>query len=233
MGLVVEARHISAVGPGGLLFTSVSAMVSEGDLAVIAGPPTQARTALLLALCGRFVTVAGTLSPGPQALRRRIVVAQAHPTLVPDSRMTVKEALRESRLIGGSTYIPQAVWDACETLALDTPALGDCLADLSPRERLLFTAALACGHSTPGIALDDADAGLSMQDRDRVRQALRALTEQGKTILTTSADPGWGTVSISLNGPACEHSPPSPPQESDGREVQPGDQDGLARESDL
>lgn len=219
MGLLVNARRLSAPGREGLLFTAVSVIVHEGDLAVITGPPGPGRTALLLALAGRFITTGGSLSTdssyplqGPRALRKRIAVAQAPPAIALDSGMRVREALVERRLHGGRRNVTaEAVWDACELMGIGQPPLGDVIATLHPVERLLFTVALAVGDKTiDGVAVADADADLGQEDREFVRRAFRRLTDTGIAVIATSADTGWGDVEVALE--------PSSPQAGDNED---------------
>ncbi|MFJ4963201.1 hypothetical protein ACIP6P_12280 [Streptomyces sp. NPDC088729] len=207
MGLLVEARQLSAMGPDGLIFTSVSGVVHDRDLAVVSGPADQERTALMLALCGRLSLAGGTLHtdssfPGRSTaavLRDRIAVAQAPPVITVDPLLRVREAITERRLVCGKRMSVAAVRDACELMRIETPPGDTPIRDLDPVERLLLSVALACSQHVDGIAVADVDAGLGTADRLFVRRALRAISSAGKAVIATSSDAGWGDVDIPVS----------------------------------
>ncbi|MFD9456662.1 hypothetical protein ACFWBC_26675 [Streptomyces sp. NPDC059985] len=216
MGLLVEARRLSALGPEGLLFTSVSGTITDGDLAVITGPPQLRRTALMLALSGRFAISGGALATEGEknstrraqaALRSRVCIAQAPPALQIDARMRVGEVLAERRLVcGRKNMSADSFWDAFELMELEKPAKDEAVWELEPLEKLLLSVALCYAQHTDAIAVADIDAGLGTEDRHHVRRALGQIVQAGRTVIATSADTGWGTAHIALEEP-----PPPPP----------------------
>lgn len=209
MGLLVEARRLSAMGPEGMLFTSVSGTINDGDLAVVVGPPEHRRTALLLALSGRFVVSGGSLSTNGEErsnrqaqarLRTRVAIAQAPPALSLDRTMRVADALKERRLLCGRKGMSvKCFWTAFELMGLDKPAGDYPVGELDPVEQLLLTVALAYAQVSDALAVADVDAGLCPEDRSHVRQALREITAEGKGVIASAAEGGWGDVEISLD----------------------------------
>ncbi|MFF1627664.1 ATP-binding cassette domain-containing protein [Streptomyces sp. NPDC058272] len=206
MEVLVEARQLSAVSPSGMLFTAVNAAVCSGDVAVISGPAGIGRTALLLALSGRFSTSGGTLraSEGIQTdaaqLRRRITVAQALPAIRTEPTLRISEAIAERCIIGGrKTVTVQTVWDALAVMGSEPPPLKALVQDMGLVEQVLFGLALARAQQADGICFDDVDGGLAQADRQFVREAVRSLAAAGPALIVTSCDPGWGTIDIVLS----------------------------------
>ncbi|MFD7860237.1 hypothetical protein ACFV6B_39075 [Streptomyces microflavus] len=216
MGLLVEARQMSAIGADGMLFTSVSTTIRMGQVAVVSGPPDLERTALLLALCGRLALAGGSLRTDPDygdrpaavVLRDRIAVAQAAPWITLDPHLRVCEAITERRLLCGNGMTVAAVRDACTLMQLDLPPLQTSVRDLDPVERLLLTVALAAAQHADAVAVADADTGFGIADRDFVRQALHRLTAAGKAVVATAADGGWGDVDIRLSAQSPDDGSP-------------------------
>ncbi|MFJ8763019.1 hypothetical protein [Streptomyces cyaneofuscatus] len=216
MGLLVEAREMSAMGPDGLLFTSVSAVIRIPQLAVISGPSDPERTALILALAGRFTLAGGTLHtdpayggrPTPVVLRERIAVAQAPPTIALDPFMRVREVIAERRLLCGNRMSEAAVHGMCALMRIEMPPAHVLIQDLDPVERLLLSVALAGSQQSDGIAVADVDVGLTAADRRFVQGAMRRICTGGKSVLATSADGGWGDIAIDLVSPPAEQGTP-------------------------
>ncbi|MFD0008047.1 hypothetical protein ACFVJ4_37385 [Streptomyces sp. NPDC127178] len=200
---------MSALGADGLLFTCVSGTVYTGQLAVISGRPDLARTALLLALCGRFVLTGGSLHTdrdyklqGARALRQRIAVARAKPSISLDAALRISEAVTERRLMCGRRRgFQEALWQAWARMGLEKPPMRALVSDLDPVERLLFAVALAQAQGTDGIAVDDVDESLGAEDRAFVRQALSSIAAEGTSVLATGTDDDWADVRIRLEDP--------------------------------
>ncbi|WP_158718099.1 hypothetical protein [Streptomyces sp. NRRL F-2664] len=210
MSLLVEARGLSAVGPDGLLFTSVSGTALDGELTVIVGPPEPRRTALLLALSGRFSVTGGSLvTEGERRstrrvqalLRKRVAVAQALPAIGIDVRLRVGEVLAERRLVCGNRKMSVgSFWDAIELMRMGRPGNDEIVGDLGPVDQLLLSVALGYAQHADAIAVADVDGGFGEEDRRFVRIALGQLAAAGRAVLATSADTGWGTRRIFLDG---------------------------------
>lgn len=207
--LVVEARGLSAVGRNGLLFSAISGVIRRGDVAVISGPVAAARTALLLALSGRFSIASGTLcSAGVSGtpawhraqLRRQIVVARALPLITVAPTIRVGDALAERRLTRGrSPFSEAAVWQSCEILGIDVPSVRADFRYLHPVEQTLFTVALGCGYTEcSGMAVDCVDSQLADSDRVIVRRGMAALADAGWGVLATSDQSEWGDIKFPL-----------------------------------
>ncbi|MFF3159724.1 hypothetical protein [Streptomyces sp. NPDC057910] len=205
MELLVEARQLSAVAPSGILFTAVNAHVCLGDVAVISGAPGIARTALLLALCGRFPCTGGMLltANGQHAdaaqLRRRTSVARAARVIRTEPTLRVCEAITEQQALAGrSRGTAQSVSETLATMGLQPPPPQVLVKDMGPVEQVLFDLALARAQGTDGICFDGVDDDLSKDDRDFVRKAVAKLAALGTACVVTSCDPGWGTIDIPL-----------------------------------
>ncbi|MER7960254.1 ABC transporter ATP-binding protein [Streptomyces sp. NPDC096030] len=183
----------------------VDASIAASQLAVITGPPQSGKTSLLLALAGRFrldtghVHIPGSSSPHTaRELQRRLSVARARPAIDLDERLQIEEIISERRAVAGRVITPQAVNNACDVLGLAVPPARTLLSDLTVCQRTLLCLALAVAEKRDGLIIDDVDLGLNTRDSQRIWHAMRAVTDQGQTVIATALNDLGADVTIRL-----------------------------------
>ncbi|MFF7182983.1 ATP-binding cassette domain-containing protein [Streptomyces sp. NPDC008121] len=184
----------------------MNASIAASQLAVITGPPRSGKTSLMLALAGRFklatgsVYVPGTTASHPvRQLQSRFSVARARPAVDLDDHLQIEELISERRATAGRTVTPQAVWDACALLSLDVPPARTLLSDISTADATLLCLALALAEKRDGLIIDDIDLGLDPSATARIWQALRTITDTGRTVIATAVQDHGADVTIPLS----------------------------------
>ncbi len=195
---VVEAHHLSLVGPEGPVFTDVSMIVRPGRLTVLVGPGGSGRSSLLLALTGRMRGCTGTLDAqgAPvrsgrdlRALRRRTALARISSVVLPEPRLTVAESVVERALVDGVR--PAAAEEAFATtehlldVHLDRATLVE---RLTAYERSALAVALALVRPADLVVVDDLDADLDLRDQRRFADALVRLAAAGPAVLASTTE---------------------------------------------
>ncbi|HEY0237803.1 MAG TPA: ATP-binding cassette domain-containing protein [Friedmanniella sp.] len=209
---VVEARHLTLVGPEGPVFTDVSLAVEAGRLTVVVGPGGSGRSSLLLALCGRMRGCTGALlfrghlvlrGRDLRALRRRTAVARIAAVVQPEPQLTVAESVVERALLDGvRPATAEQAFAAAEDLLdvrLDRTALVE---GLTAYERTALAVALALVRPADLVVLDDLDADLGLADQRRLGDALLRLAEGGPAVLVSTTEPSpvpAGAVLVALD----------------------------------
>ena len=101
-GAVLYARDLNAQGRKGMIFGPLDMDLAPRQLAVIHGPAGAGKSALLLALCGRFRRTRGTLiidgidaMAEPYRAIQRTSVARIGDYVVPEDRLTLNESVAE------------------------------------------------------------------------------------------------------------------------------------------
>ncbi|MGH8878933.1 MAG: ABC transporter ATP-binding protein [Stackebrandtia sp.] len=185
------AENLSAEGFEGPVFSSVSVAARRGELVVILGIAGTGRTALLLALSGRFrqqggsVTVAG--DPRPARIRERIALAGAPPAVEVDENLTVAAVLTESALVGS---VPVAeIRRRCGELGLSLDS-GLAFGQLSRVDQTLLLLASAWAQNCPAVAIDDLDSGVDDAGAARLWEAARLVADDGRLVLATAVRAG-------------------------------------------
>ena len=99
-GAVLYARDLNAQGRRGMIFGPLDMDLAPRQLAVIHGPAGAGKSALLLALCGRFRRTRGTLiidgidaMAEPYRAIQRTSVARIADYVVPEDRLTLNESV--------------------------------------------------------------------------------------------------------------------------------------------
>lgn len=192
-GASILARGITALGPAGPVFENVDASIPSGSLAVVTGPAGSGRTTLLLALSGRYPVVAGYLEVSDyrlprraRAVRRLVRPARLSPGFELDESLRVRDLAAERRMVARLTR--EAIEDALEFVEID-PDPSTPVRDLHPTDRILLAIGLTYAEWPTGMVIDDVEAGLPFDDRERVWDTLRALTDTGMTVVASSTDP--------------------------------------------
>ena len=195
---VVEAAHLSLVGPEGPVFTDVSLAVEPARLTVVVGPGGSGRSSLLLALCGRMRGTTGTIraqgrpvASGRElrALRSRTAVARIAALVQPEPRLTVARSVVERALLDGVR--PAAAEDAFAVAEglLDVRLDRDALVERLPAyDRTALAVALACVRPADLVVLDDLDADLDLADQLRFADALVRLAASGPAVLASTTE---------------------------------------------
>ena len=192
----LAARGLGLKGPRGWVYRDVDLTVARGQLAVISGESGSGRSALLLTLAGRMRPTAGTVAV---AGRTRLGEIQRRAALGPvtgvnelDGTLTVAEHVFEvTHLRRG--LLPRRRGRRTEEVAAALSPVGldlspdAIVAELRPRERVLFGAALALMADPALLLLDDVDAGMPRTARRAVWERLGAL--DGVTTVATCVEP--------------------------------------------
>ncbi|GAB2584207.1 ATP-binding cassette domain-containing protein [Microlunatus antarcticus] len=196
---VVEAEHLSLVGPEGPVFTDVSLAVEPGRLTVVVGPGGSGRSSLVLALTGRMRGGTGVLRTQGRpvrsgrelrALRGRTAVARVAAFAQPEPRLTVAESVVERALLDGVRPAAAERAFAVAEDRLDVHLDRDTLVErLTAYERTALAVLLALVRPADLVVLDDLDADLDLDDQRRLADALvRLAGAAGCAVLATSTE---------------------------------------------
>ncbi|WP_051939967.1 P-loop NTPase family protein [Phaeacidiphilus oryzae] len=190
-GSPVQARSVTVTGRPG---SGVDFDAEPGGLLALAGPRGPERTALLLALGGRYrlrggnLRVGGFALPGQKAaVRRHVAVARALHAFGPDPYDTVGELLSTAGAYAGRRADEAEVRYALERVGLDEPPLprGARYGALAPLPRLLLAVALALVGRPSVLLVDAVDDGLDDDGTPAAWRALRRVADSGPTVLAT------------------------------------------------
>jgi ABC-2 type transport system ATP-binding protein len=168
---VLVAEDLLATGPRGVVFGPVSLRVAPGEMVALVGPGASGRTALMLALAGRFAVAGGRLS-----VTGAVAIARAGSLLELDEMWTVGEAIAQRTLL--SRRPAARVTEVPSALPLHA---------LTPLQRALLDVSLAASEGRPVIVMDDVDRGLTPDDEARVWAALAA---SGAAAIGVTTDAG-------------------------------------------
>lgn len=196
---VVEAHHLSLVGPEGPVFADVSLAVQPGRATILAGPGGSGRSSLLLALCGRMSGCTGTLRAHGRpvrsrrdlrGLRRATSIARIASFVVPEPRLTVAESVAERALLDGlRPAAAESAFAAAEDLLnlhLDRRALVE---RLTAYEQAALAVGLALLAPADVVVLDDLDADLDLTAQRRLVGALVRIAAGGPAVLASTTEP--------------------------------------------
>ncbi|WP_026925119.1 ATP-binding cassette domain-containing protein [Glycomyces arizonensis] len=182
----LAADRLTAKGRRGPVFADVSLGAELGQLVVVSGDGGDGRTALLLALAGRFALSGGTLIVEGRTraaeIRRRFTVAQAAPAIGFDAHHTVGDCIKETTAVSGKAATDANIHAWLDRLAVGVDT-GDTVALLPRFEQIRFAIACAAASRTPAVVVDDADAGLNGAGGERVLETLRAVADAGQLVL--------------------------------------------------
>jgi ABC-2 type transport system ATP-binding protein len=151
------------------VFRDVDLDAARGDLRALTGPAGSGRTSLLLALAGRFKITDGVLER-----HGRAALAYVHGVTDPDPNLTVAEHVVERSLLLGRRG-PSVAVDGADRLGRD----------LTPLDKHRLGLALARLEDPDLIAVDDADTGLSTDERRELWKELQALADDGYAVIAT------------------------------------------------
>lgn len=199
-GVSILGQGVAAEGPEGLVFSDLDLRVEPGSLTAVTGPGGSGRTAALLVLAGRMRTIAGWLEVDglrlprkARKVRKLVQPARIRPGCELEEWHTVRETIRERRLIGDAN--DKTIASAFALVGLDLDP-HDLVGELPDDEQLLLAVALAVANAPGAIVVDDVERGLPAEQRARVWAVLRDLTRIGMTVLAASTDPPPGEADV-------------------------------------
>ncbi|MGI5351897.1 ATP-binding cassette domain-containing protein [Streptomyces sp. CA-250714] len=215
-GAAVSAEDFGLDGPRGPVFDGVSFTAQAGSLIAVTGPSGSGRTCLLLALTGRMKASRGHAKVAGHPLPKRLAAVRRISALGPvpgvndlDPALTVTEQLRERVLLQRRFDSPlrallrprkeraaasrARLEAALETAGLDLDALPKggrtAVRDLDRPTELRLAVALALLGEPRLLAVDDVDLKLSESERGDAWGLLRAVAEEGTTVLAVCSEP--------------------------------------------
>lgn len=209
-GIVVRTTDLGARTRRNWIFRDVTCTVRAGEVAAIHGPAGSGRTSLLLAMAARMafttgsLTVCGAALPGgASTVRSRVAVARAGGAFELEPELRVGDHLIERGFHG---HDRDARFDkACGCLGL-TVSRESLVGDLDACQTTLLCLALAVLDEPEIVLLDDLDRGLPGAEQTVLWQRVRALTEDGRTVVAVTTDPeparGCADVLVELDGTA-------------------------------
>jgi ABC-2 type transport system ATP-binding protein len=191
--IVIAAKGLGARTRRGWIYREVSWAVPERAVGAVAGPAGSGRTSLLLAVAARMPFSTGKLSVcgkelpgGAGAVRERVAVARAGGVFEPEPWLRVRDHLLERGTKGQDR--DERFDKVCQQLGLDV-AGESLVGDLDACRTTLLSLALAVLDEPKVVLLDDLDRGVSGADQENLWERMRALTEDGITVLATTTDP--------------------------------------------
>ncbi len=193
MGLPVSAEGLGVRGPRGWVFRDVDLVVPAGALAAVAGPSGSGRSSLLLTLAGRMRATDGQARIGEHALPGRLRPVQAVVGLGVfagvndlDEPLTVADMVRE-QLSLRRVRRRRDVTGVLTRVGLDLPG-GTRIRDLGRAEHVLLGVALALVGEPEVLVADDVDVRLDAEDQLVVWRTLRAVADNGVTVIASCVD---------------------------------------------
>lgn len=208
--ILVHAADLTAYGSQGTIFGPVDLDLRPRQLGVVRGPKGSGKSALLLALCGRFRGTRGTLTidgidalADPYKAIERTSVAQLGDYVQPEDRLTLDESLAER------CYLDAVPLHKAESRVRDIEEIvgfridRSCeLEQLTAIERAVASVALAMLRPTKVIVIDDADVMVPHAQQRLLFDVFSRLTElDDSTIIAATVDDDMtppGSVEIEL-----------------------------------
>ncbi|MEH0338373.1 ATP-binding cassette domain-containing protein [Cutibacterium namnetense] len=196
-GVVLHARDLSAQGRQGMIFGPLDMDLAPRQLAVIHGPAGAGKSALLLALSGRFRRTKGTLiidgidaMAEPYRALQRTSVARIAEYVVPEDRLTLNESVAErchldavnlkkaeDRIRQIEEIVGFRIDRSCE------------FEQLEAIERAVASVALAMLRETKVVVIDDADVMVPHIQQKLLFEMFSKLTElDDSTIIAATLD---------------------------------------------
>lgn len=210
-GTLASARGIELRGPWGHVFGPLDLDIDAGGVTVIAGQAGAARTALLMALCGRMrlskgsLTVLGFRDKPTKVLARSAIACMNELDEVSPS-VTVRDLVTEQKRWDSPWYklVPRVdetgVSEMCEEVFGDVPlpALNAFVDDLPELQQLLLRIAVANTRRLPLLVVGRIDKIADDIERTVLLERLIALGER-QSIITADVNalpPGTGARAV-------------------------------------
>jgi ABC-type multidrug transport system ATPase subunit len=188
----IELIGLSVRFGGRPALEDVSLSVRQGEIFGLVGPEGAGKSVLLRAVVGQIVPSAGTirLQAGPLRVpESRERIAYLPERFRPPGQLSGHDFLRVTLTVHGGSLDPAAVRSFAEHLDLAPAVLGQPAHGYGKgiAQKLGLLAVLLTDR--PFLVLDEPLCGLTPDARTRVKQALIAYRDRGRTILLASAIP--------------------------------------------
>ena len=118
----LRVDRAAVAGPHGELVRATSLRVGPGALAVVAGEPGDGHTAFGLAITGRLRASTGSVSPGPDVLRRASALVDAPGVSEPEGGLRTADVVAEALALAGRKAGRGAVRAVVDEHGLDPAA---------------------------------------------------------------------------------------------------------------
>jgi ABC-2 type transport system ATP-binding protein len=202
----VAASGLGARTRRGWIYRDVTCTVRAGQVGAVVGPAGSGRTSLLLAVAARMafstgsLTVCGNELPGRSGrVRATVAIARAGGVAELEPWLRVRDHLIER----GGPDRDERFDKACQRLGLAVER-ESLVGELDAARETLLSVALALLDEPTVVLVDDLDRGLPGAEQSVLWERMRALTEDGTTVLaaTTDREPldGRADVVVDLDG---------------------------------
>ena len=198
-GSLVSARGIECNGPWGKVFGPLDLDLDTG-FSVLAAPPGSARTALLMAICGRMKLKAGDLTVlgcrnRPRTIFGKSAIAGIDELDGIDPSVTIQDLVTERLRWESPWYrwVPRAttqqVWEMCGPLFEDLrlPPIDAFVSDLPEVEQLLVRIAIVNTRRPPVLVVGPIDQIAENAQREFLMEVLTELS-RGQSIVTADVN---------------------------------------------
>jgi ABC-type branched-subunit amino acid transport system ATPase component len=195
----VSARGIELNGPWGKVFGPLDLDLDAG-MTVLAAPPGAARTALLMAICGRMKLNAGDLTVLGHRNQPRAIFAQSAIAGIDEldgvkPSVTIEDLVTEQLRWQSPWYrwVPRAtteqVWEMCGYLFSDLrlPPIDAFVSDLPEVEQLLVRIAIANTRRPPVLVVGPIDQIAENAQREFLMETLIKLSG-GQSVVTADVN---------------------------------------------
>lgn len=213
--LLVHAKNLTSTTRHGTIFGPLDLDLEPRQLGIVRGDKGSGKSALLLALTGRFKRTRGTLVidgvdaiANPYEAMARTSVARLADYVQPEDRLTLEESIVERCYLDGCPVKQgrRRVHEIEELLGYTVDHSCE-LEQLSPIEHAVVSVALAMLRPSKVIVLDDADAMVPHRLQRTLFELLARLTEiDDSTIIAATVDDDSvpdGAVEVALPRPAA------------------------------
>ena len=199
----VKLRGLGLRGARGWAFRDVDLTAHPRDLVAVTGPAGSGRSSLLLAIAGRLrpttgrLEIAGTVLDGERGTRRElrrvrdsVAIARLGSQIGLDADLSVEENARDAadwvRRRSAETQERLEQWRSRTGLSFPPRTV---VAELSALGATALHLLLAAVVEPEVIVLDDADANLTADERDRLWQLALDVAATGPAVIATATDP--------------------------------------------
>lgn len=189
-GSLVSARAIELTGQWGHVFGPLDLDIDRGGLSLIAAPPGAARTAFMMALCGRMKLKSGRLTvlghiDEPHAVFKESAIACFDELDGPQPSVTVQDLITEQKRWESNFFkwVPLATTEALKEMCgylfegLPLPPIDAFITDLNELEQRLIRIGVANTRRPPLLVVGELDRMADVDQQDELLDRLIALGE--------------------------------------------------------